>query len=158
MSKFVSVPTLNPSQLSSRDVDWTPTLPTIVGIAAVSIAIVLAIVLRIWASLDDFWLDEIWSWVKAMQLKSPLEVFTRVHHDNNHHLNTLVLYAIGRDAPFYLYRLPAVLAGIGTVLLCGWVARPWGRPAAVTAILLTGCSFLLIEYSSEARGYAYLLF
>ena len=32
------------------------------------------------------------------------------------------------------------------------------RPAAVAATLFTGCSFLLIQYSSGARGYAYLLF
>jgi hypothetical protein len=115
-------------------------------------------VLRVWASLDNFWLDEIWSWMMAGQLKSPLEVVTRLHHDNNHYLNTLVLYTLGHDAPVYLYRLPAVVAGIGTVLLCGWVAHRWSRAAGVAATLLTGCSFLLVQYSSEARGYAYLLF
>jgi hypothetical protein len=130
----------------------------IAGYIAVAIALMLAVVLRFWASFDQFWLDEIWSWMMAIQLRSPVEIITRLHHDNNHHLNTLVLYLFGKDAPFYLYRLPAVLAGIGTVLLCGWVARAWSRPAAVAATLLTGCSFLLIEYSSEARGYAYLMF
>src|SRR5882757_2275379 len=83
-------------------------LPTTVGIVAVSIAIVLAVVLRFWASLDNFWLDEIWSWMMAAQLKSPLEVVTRLHHDNNHYVNTFVLYVLGGDAPTYLYRLPAV--------------------------------------------------
>ena len=131
---------------------------TIAGIAAVVIAVILAAVLRFWASLGDFWMDEVLSWVLATQQKSPLHVFTRVHHDNNHYVNTLILYAIGNDAPLYLYRLPAVIAGIGAVLLSGLVARSWGRVAAVTATLITGCSFLLIQYSSEARGYAYLLF
>src|SRR6476620_3483199 len=90
-------------------------LPTNIGTVAVVIAIALAVVLRFWASLDNFWLDEIWSWMMVRQLKSPLEVFTRLHHDNNHYLNTLVLYAFGPDAPLYLYRLPAVLAGTGAV-------------------------------------------
>jgi hypothetical protein len=133
-------------------------LPAAVGIVAVSIAVTLAVVLRFWASLDNFWLDEIWSWIMAGKLQSPLEVVTSVHHDNNHYLNTLVLYVLGGDAPTYLYRLPAVLAGIGAVLLSGWVARRWSSLAGVTATLLTGCSFLMIQYSSEARGYAYLLF
>jgi hypothetical protein len=132
-------------------------LSTIIGIVTVAIGIALAIVLRFWASFDDFWLDEIWSQMMAAQLKSPLEVVTRVHHDNNHYLNTLVLYAFGQDAPVYLYRLPAVLAGIVAVLLCGWIARQWSRPAGVAATLLTGYSFLLIQYSSEARGYAYVM-
>lgn len=133
-------------------------VPNIVGIVAVSIALTLGVILRFWASLDNFWLDEIWSWMMVRQLKSPLEIFTRLHYDNNHHLNTWVLYAFGPEAPLYLYRLPAVLAGTCAVLLCGWVAHRWSRPAAVAATLLTGCSFLLIQYSSEARGYAYLLF
>ena len=158
MSKRKSRP--KPTRLppSRSPAEGSGQLPTIIGWGAASIAIVLAVVLRFWASLDNFWLDEIWSWMMAGQLNSPLEIVTRLHHDNNHHLNTFVLYSFGKDAPVYLYRLPAVLAGIGAVLLCGWVARRWSRPAAVAATLLTGCSFLLIQYSSEARGYAYLLF
>lgn len=158
MSKRKSPPNLSPRPPAIPSAARSGQLPTFIGFVAVSIAIALAVVLRFWASLDNFWLDEIWSWMMAMRLKSPLEVVTRLHHDNNHHLNTLVLYLFGKDAPLYLYRLPAVVAGIGTVLLCGWVARRWNGPAAVAATLLTGCSFLLIEYSSEARGYAYLLF
>ena len=136
----------------------TNRLHAIVRLAIFVVAIMVASVVRYAASLDDFWLDEIWSWTIAMQLTNPLDVITRVHHDNNHYLNTLVLYAFGGDAPMHLYRLPAVAAGIGTVLLAGAVARNWSDVAAVTATLMTGCSFLLIQYSSEARGYAYLLF
>src|SRR5262245_41533068 len=106
-------PVMRAEQVPSR-------VAVIAGYVAVAIAITLAVVLRFGASFDQFWLDEIWSWMMAVQLKSPLEVITRLHHDNNHHLNTLVLYLIGKNAPFYLYRLPAVLAGVGTVLLCGW--------------------------------------
>jgi hypothetical protein len=133
-------------------------LPKIAAITAVVIAVVVGAVLRFWASFDAFWLDEIWSWIMVAQLTSPAQVFTRVHVDNNHHLNSLIIYLLGQNAPLYAYRLPAVLAGIGTVVLCGFVARRWNRPAAVAAILITAFSFLLVEYSSEARGYAYLLF
>jgi hypothetical protein len=158
MNNRKSRPKLDPHPPETAADGKSVQLPFIIGAVVVAIAIILAFVLRLWASLDNFWLDEIWSWMMARQLKSPLEVLTRLHHDNNHHLNTLVLYAFGPDAPLYLYRLPAVLAGTGAVLLCGWVAHRWSRPAAVAATLLTGCSFLLIQYSSEARGYAYLLF
>jgi hypothetical protein len=133
-------------------------LPKIAAITAVVIAVVFGAVLRFWASFDAFWLDEIWSWIMVAQLTSPAQVFTRVHVDNNHHLNSLIIYLLGQSAPLYAYRLPAVLAGIGTVLLCGLVARRWSRPAAVAATVITAFSFLLVEYSSEARGYAYLLF
>jgi hypothetical protein len=128
------------------------------AITAVVIAIVFGAVLRLWASLDAFWLDEIWSWIKVAQLSSPAQILTRVHGDNNHHFNSLIIYLFGRNAPLYMYRLPAVLAGIGTVVLCGLVARRWNRPAAVAATMIAAFSFVLIEYSSEARGYAYLLF
>ncbi len=158
MTKRKSPPFPHPRKPTSPPAVQDGRLSSIAGVAAAAIAIAFAVVLRFWASLNDFWLDEIWSWTMAMRLKSPLDVILRVHHDNNHYLNTLVLYAFGKDAPIYLYRLPAVIAGIGTVLLCGVVARRWSRVAAVTAMILTGCSFLLIEYSSEARGYAYVLF
>lgn len=158
MTKLKTRPDRNRSKPKELKAIQPGRLPMIAGIAAIAVAITLAAVLRFWASLDDFWLDEIWSWFMAMQLKSPLDVILRVHHDNNHHLNTFVLYALGNNAPLYLYRLPAVVAGIGTVLLCGLVARHWSRVAAATATLITGCSFLLIQFSSEARGYAYVLF
>lgn len=128
------------------------------AVAIVGVGIVIAIALRVAASLGDFWLDEIWSWYIATPLKNPLDILFNVHHDNNHYLNSFVLFALGRDAPIFLYRLPAVIAGVGAVLLAGQIARKWNWPAAVAAVLLTGCSFFLVEYSSEARGYAYLMF
>lgn len=136
----------------------TSRLRTIVRLGIFAVAITFAAVVRFIASLDNLWLDEIWSWMISVQLTSPVEIITRVHHDNNHYLNTFVMYAAGRDAAMDLYRLPAVFAGIGTVVLAGVVAKRWSDAAAVTATLITSCSFLLIQYSSEARGYAYLLF
>jgi hypothetical protein len=41
------------------------------------------------------WLDELWSLANADAVRSPLEVLTGVHSDNNHYLYTLYLLALG---------------------------------------------------------------
>ena len=44
---------------------------------------------------SDFWLDEVWTWWKTQRLAGRLGVFTALHDSNNHHLNTLWVYALG---------------------------------------------------------------
>ncbi len=126
----------------------------VLGIVA---ALLIAAAYRLLAALDDFWLDEIWSWLIATRIDSARQIFTEIRHDNNHFLNTWVIYCLGTGRHWLYYRLPAVAAGVGTVVICGLFARRWGRPGALTATLITGASFPLIQYSSEARGYAYAL-
>ena len=126
----------------------------VLGIAG---ALLIAVAYRLLASLDDFWLDEIWSWLLATRVQSATQIVTQIRHDNNHFLNTWVIYMLGTDRHWFVYRLPAVCAGIGTVAMCGVFARRWGRLGVLTATLITGASFPLIQYSSEARGYAYAL-
>ena len=53
----------------------------------------------------DFWLDEIWSYSHVQKLSSAVEVFTAIHHDSNHWLNSLVIYGLGAGKPFWFYRL-----------------------------------------------------
>lgn len=115
--------------------------------------------LRWRASLGDFWLDEIWTW-RLIQAKvsTDLDVFTNIKHDNNHLLNTWIMYRLGLEQPLSYLRFPAVVAGTAAVALAGWQARTRGNVEALFAMLLTGWSFILVHYSSEARGYAYLLF
>ncbi len=120
--------------------------------------LVIALLLRAAAAMNDFWLDEIWSLRMAQRLQSPLGVLTELHHDNNHPLNTLFLYFLGDQALWWVYRLPAVLAGAATVGLAGRVGARAGTAAAVAAMGLTALSFLLIQYSSEARGYGFAVF
>jgi hypothetical protein len=125
---------------------------------AAVIVVAIAGLLRLAASWDDFWLDEIWSWQFASRIQSPVEILTKIRHDNNHFLNTWVIFTIGEDRHWFWYRLPAVVAGIGTVILAGSIC--WGRDRveALTAMMLCSVSFLLVQYSSEARGYAYVAF
>lgn len=115
----------------------------------------------------DLWLDEIWSVRMVEQVKSPWEILTVLRHDNNHPLNSLWLYWLGPDAAGWSYRLLSWFAGSVSVGLAGAIA---GRQAlnlssdetaakltAALAMVLTGGSYLLIHYSSEARGYAPML-
>ena len=106
------------------------------------------------AARGDLWLDEIWSIMFATSASSPKDIFFRFQHDNNHLLHTLYLYVLGRQEILYIYRLPAVAAGIGSIWLVGLIAQTWGRTAKFVCLLFAGTSFPLILYFSESRGYA----
>ena len=100
----------------------------------------LAAFLGIWAATDEFWLDEIWSLFDfAGDANSPLDIF-RAHHDNNHYLVTLWMYLLGpNQGNWVLYRVPSILAGIGTVLLAAsGIVLCWGTAATLAATILTG--------------------
>lgn len=106
----------------------------------------------------DLWIDEIWSVGSALGVESPLGVFTAIHHDNNHWLNTLYLHFVGPTERFYLYRLLAVGAGVGTTLLATLLALRRGLVPALLAATIFGFSYALVHFSSEARGYATAIF
>ncbi len=116
--------------------------------------VALSAAVRLPALFSDFWLDEAWSLSATQKLASAAEVFTKFNSDNNHHLNSLFLYALGDQRYWELYRIPSLLSGVAIVLLAWWIARPEGFLEAVLASTLTGSSYLLIHYSSEARGYS----
>ena len=120
--------------------------------------IVFAAVMRVPGCFSDFWLDEIWTLSAASRLNSPIEIITRFRQDNNHHLNTLILYLVGEREHWVVYRIHSVVAGICTVVLAWFIARRAGALEAVIASLLTAGSYLLIHFSSEARGYALAVF
>ncbi len=124
--------------------------------------LVLSAGLRLLAARGDLWLDELWSLSFARQMTSPLDVWTAIHHDNNHPLNTLYLFVVvhlaGAHASPMLFRLLSLVSGAALLVVlfrseyeshdAGAATRAW------IAITLCGCSFLAILYSSEARGYA----
>jgi uncharacterized membrane protein len=109
---------------------------------------------RVAGLFTDFWLDEIWALDIVGRIATPLDIFTRVHFDTNHWLYSLLLWCIGPREGWIAYRLPALAAGIATLPLMVASARAKTERAAGIALLLSGGSFLLIEYASEARGYA----
>lgn len=125
------------------------------GFAAIA---VVAAVIRIYGALNDLWLDEIWSLELLAGVSSPLDVFTRIHHDNNHYLNTLSMLFFGPQGNWLGYRVPSLIAGVGAVIMAGLIGRRKSAAAAIAAMLLTGFSYVLVVFSSEARGYAAVVF
>ncbi|MCA9062240.1 MAG: hypothetical protein KDA96_04255 [Planctomycetaceae bacterium] len=106
---------------------------------------------------NDLWLDEVWSMHLASEADSPWAIFTSIHHDNNHHLCTLWLRLIGEQADPIWCRLPSLIAGVLGVVLIGILTWPAGRLAAICAMSLASTSTLLVQYSTEARGYSLAL-
>lgn len=130
--------------------------------------VALAALLRLAATWNDLWLDEIWTLTLITGLRAPLEIVTALHHDNNHVLNTFFLYLLRPLGSEWLYRVPALVAGIATVVLGAYLAGlddPPGQAAddarpqvrALVAAIVLGVSHPLVQYASEARGYALAL-
>jgi hypothetical protein len=99
----------------------------------------------------------------ADAVRSPLEVFTSVHSHNNHYLYTLYLLALGDNlspgpATWAVYRIPSLLAGVGSILVAGMLGRRRSTAEAIIAMALTATSFALAMYSTEVRGYSLLVF
>jgi hypothetical protein len=117
-----------------------------------------AAAIRIRGALNDLWLDEIWSLNLVRGISSPLQVFTKIHHDNNNYLNSLWLFLWGFHGNWPGYRVPSIVAGVGSVMLAGMTGRRRNAPAAWFAMLLTAFSYVQILYSSEARGYSEVVF
>jgi hypothetical protein len=111
----------------------------------------VALVLRVRAAADAFWLDEIWTLVNAQKMRSLFDVFT-LAHDNNHQLVSLWMYLVGDVDPLLL-RLPSIVAGSVAVFFAVRLCRNLSPTAHwfVGAVFTSG--YLLVVYSSEARGY-----
>ena len=119
-----------------------------------AILIVAAAVLRVLATHNDLWLDEIISLGIADQVKSPWQIFNTVHNDNNHYLNTMYLYFVKGQTYPPVYRYLSVMFGVGLVPAGYWLLARRSRVEAVIFAGLLACSYPLIHFSSEARGYS----
>jgi hypothetical protein len=119
----------------------------------------LALALRLPGMFHDFWFDEVWSYLLVREfVTAPAEILTRLHIDNNHPLNSLWIYVVG-DRPWWpVYRIPALVLGVASVGLAGRILSRRGRAHAVIVMLLAAFSYPLVVYSSEARGYAPMVF
>lgn len=129
-----------------------------VVMAAAIVGCTLGLVLRWLAAQTDPWLDEVWTLELLPRILAPSDVVFRLHHANNHPLNTLFLYWLGDGGEsFWWYRLHTMIAGVASIALAVAIAARRGVAEAVFAALLFATSFLLVHHSSQARGYALML-
>jgi uncharacterized membrane protein len=123
------------------------------------VSVVAGVILRALAARDDLWFDEIWTLdLLGQRVRSLGDVFTNFKHSNNHYLTSLWMWLAGQDASGWIYRLPSVLASIGTIALAGLIAGRRSRLEACVAVTLTSWSYLLIHFGTEARGYSEVVF
>lgn len=116
-----------------------------------------ALCLRLPAAFQDPWIDELWTWGLVRQADSFWSAITNPT-SNNHPLHTAFVWFVGDRSSFWPYRLPALATGVAAVLLAARSAGRHGRTAAIFAATLIAFSYVLTVYSSEARGYAPLVF
>ena len=124
----------------------------VVGAAAVA-----GLALRIAAAQGGLWTDEAWSVIYAAEARDAIGVFLRINHDNNHHLYSLWLQAIGMNAPPLLARLPAIIAGTLCIPAAALVVARRSAWAGIVAALLFAVSPTMVNFGSEARGYSLML-
>jgi hypothetical protein len=127
------------------------------AVAVISAAI--GIFVRVFAARNDLWFDEVWTLQLLRERVHSLgDVFTNIKHSNNHHLCSLWMWLVGQNASPLLYRLPSVLASIGTIVVAGLIGLRQSRLEGCIAVILTSWSYLLIHFGTEARGYSLCIF
>lgn len=135
------------SSVASRRGNW----------AIVLMAVAIGGIVRLAAARGELWLDEVWSLTMVRGLQSVTEVFTRLRIDNNHHLNSVWLFLVPEGSALIAYRLWGVVCGTAALCTAAAMSAPRGRGPLLGAVLCCGSSYLLVHYSSEARGYAPLM-
>jgi hypothetical protein len=116
--------------------------------------VALGLALRIAGAQGGLWLDEAWSVELAREAGNPLAIFLSLNHDNNHHLNTLWLQMVGRDATPMLARALAIVTGSAAIWVAGLIGARRGRITGLVTALIFAISPVLVTLGSEARGYA----
>jgi hypothetical protein len=115
------------------------------------------LLLRVAAAQGGLWTDEAWSMIYAAKAHDPIGVFLRIIHDNNHHLNSLWLQAIGPAASPMLARIPAIAAGTLCIPVAALLCARCSKLAGIVAALLFAFVPTFVAFGSEARGYAMML-
>lgn len=137
----------------------TPALAARPAILILTGACLLGAGLRIAGASGSLWLDEIWSLQNLAHVAGPGDVFWGISADNNHFLNSLWLWSVGPQAPALVMRAPSILFGLSSIALAARIAyRANGWTGAGIAALMFSVSYALVQYGSEARGYAGMIF
>jgi hypothetical protein len=127
--------------------------------AAYALLAILGVALwvRIVSAHGGLWVDEAWSAVLVARADTPWAVFTSINHDNNHHLNSLWMQAVGYAAPPLALRALSIVTGAATVLVVAAIGAQRSAAHALVGAALFALSPILVNYGSEARGYAPML-
>jgi len=142
---------------SSVETEPGSSKPRSLRLLVLLLIVTFGLTIRWFASRDNFWFDEVWSWKLATDARSYWQIATAIRHDNNHVFNGWVIHVLPQNAHWTIYRLPAAFAGTVAVVLAGFCGFRRSTIEGLLAALLMSSSFVMIQYSSEARGYAYLL-
>ncbi|MGK6319859.1 hypothetical protein [Sphingomonas sp. DT-204] len=119
--------------------------------------VALGLALRVASAQGSLWLDEAWSATLAHDTGTPLGVFLKINHDNNHHLNSLWLQFVGLAAPPVLARALSIATGTIAIWVAGRIGTRRGPAIGLTTAWLFAISPILVTMGSEARGYAPML-
>ena len=134
---------------------WPHTAMLAIAVASFAVGSVV----RVFTARNDLWFDEVWTLeLLRERVHSFGDVFTNLKHSNNHHLCSLWMWLVGQNASALVYRLPSVLASIGTIVLAGLIGLRQSRLEGCIAVILTSWSYLLIHFGTEARGYSLAIF
>jgi hypothetical protein len=117
----------------------------------------VAVWVRILSAHGGLWVDEAWSAVLVARADTPWAVFTSINHDNNHHLNSLWMQAVGYAAPPLALRALSIATGVASVLVVAAIGARRSTAHALVGAALFALSPILVNYGSEARGYAPML-
>jgi uncharacterized membrane protein len=123
-----------------------------IGLAVVA----LALVLRVEAARDEFWIDEyITAWTIT---ESWGETWQRAGISHQPPLYNLLLYGLSRffGESTWMLRMPSLLAGMSLVVLIACLAYQFtaSRTASLAAGFLAAIDQHFVFYGSEARSYA----
>lgn len=124
----------------------------------IGLLVVSAVALRYQILYNDFWMDEIVSLYFARKATHPIQIVTLIHHDNNHVLNTLFIYLLGHRDHWFYYRLLSFFTGIGSLGILYFLFRKEDPAARITALAFLAFSPLHLVLSTDARGYASMVF
>ncbi|MFO1004906.1 MAG: hypothetical protein U0929_03015 [Planctomycetaceae bacterium] len=128
--------------------------------AGLSGLLVAAAWLRLWCCRGELWLDEVWTWDISRKLTWPGGLFYQLQEENNHYINTLMVWLF-RNQSGWWFRLPAAVCGVASVAIAFRLGRTSPILPKLTgwlAAVLSAGAYLLVHYSSEARGYSYAVF
>ncbi len=117
----------------------------------------VAVWVRIVSAHGGLWVDEAWSAVLVAKVDTPWAVFRSINHDNNHHLNSLWMLAVGYAAPPLALRALSIATGVTSVLVVAAIGARRSTAHALVGAALFALSPILVNYGSEARGYAPML-